>query len=102
MYVRGHKQDVPDIRSSITAHSKDKPSPAANRKQFIELNCDEVAERLRKCGLSDIAVMCEEDKTINGEFFQNLNEEDLKKYFNISGLRLAKFLQMRDSNWVPS
>lgn len=71
------------------------------KKMFKDLNCQELVDRLKFCGLSEIANMCQTER-LNGAFFDNLSDETLRDTMDLKGIQLAKFKQMRDENWVPS
>lgn len=75
--------------------------PTARQKKFKDLDNKELVSRLNLCGLSDFANFCQNEK-LNGKFFQNMAAEILEKNMNLKGIQLAKFIQMRDENWIPS
>ena len=70
------------------------------KKPFKDLNNQELVDRLRQCGLTEISDFCKKEG-LDGSFFSNLPKEALEKDMNIKGIQLAKFIQMRDLNWVP-
>lgn len=76
-------------------------SPTIRQKQFKDLDNNELVSRLIICGLTDFADFCKNEK-LNGSFFQNMSTETLQKNVNLKGIQLAKFIQMRDENWIPS
>ncbi|KAL4236927.1 hypothetical protein ACF0H5_005313 [Mactra antiquata] len=75
--------------------------PFCGAKLFYDLSTDELVERLRLGGLDELAELCFKEK-LNGAFFHNINKERLKKVMGLKNLQLAKFLQMRDENWIPT
>ncbi|XP_045158947.2 uncharacterized protein LOC123524664 isoform X2 [Mercenaria mercenaria] len=82
------------VQPSKVTHSE-------NRKLFKDLNNKELIQRLQLCGLPEMANFCEKEK-LNGSFFKTVKSETLKRDMNLKGIQLAKFIQMRDANWVPT
>lgn len=95
---------------SPTTVQREKPTarviPSSNlsgdfKKEFKDLNSDELVDRLNVCSLHDFAKFCKKEK-LNGAFFTNVSTETLSNDMNLKGIPLHKFIQMRDHNWVPT
>lgn len=85
-----------------TAYVQPSSSRAAvRRKLFTDLNQEELVDRLNACGLKDFASFCKKEK-LNGSFFKGTSTKTLQDKMNLKGIVLAKFIQMRDENWVPT
>ncbi|XP_045158946.2 uncharacterized protein LOC123524663 [Mercenaria mercenaria] len=69
-------------------------------KLFNDLTNEELVERLQLCNLPDMADICKTEN-LDGEFFADVTPEFLKETMCLQGIKLAKFLKMRDENWVP-
>ena len=82
--------------SNITERS-DKPK--TTNKLFQDLTNEELVDRLKLCNLSDLADTCRDEK-LDGAYFTDETPESLKETFMLQGIKLAKFLKMRDENWV--
>lgn len=81
--------------NSIYEHS------LSGKKLFRELSTVELVDRLKQGGLNDLSDLCRRER-LNGSFFLNLSKDTLKKTMGLKNLQLAKFLQMRDENWIPT
>ncbi|XP_060576154.1 uncharacterized protein LOC132733515 isoform X2 [Ruditapes philippinarum] len=121
LFVRGtsltkDSDEATDVHGTSTSHSdastpenlesnanvsKERNNKAknTNHKLFQDLSSEELVERLILCNLHDTAAICKEEK-LDGSFFTDETPESLKDAFGLQGLKLAKFLKMRDENWV--
>jgi hypothetical protein len=92
---------APEKLESNANASKERNNKAknTNHKLFQDLSSEELVERLILCNLHDTAALCKEEK-LDGSFFTDETPESLKDAFGLQGLKLAKFLKMRDENWV--
>lgn len=81
--------------------SSDRPPTTKNQKLFSELTNRELVERLTQCHMAGLAEMCEKNR-LDGGFFKNVSDAELKKDFKLSVIDFLKLKQMRDENWVPS
>lgn len=89
------KPMAPYSPTTVTGTPKDPLKP------FIELNCNELVERLKLCRLQDMAKECETEG-LDGSFFANLDNESLIQVFKLNNMTLLKLKKMRDENWVPN
>ncbi|XP_052257762.1 uncharacterized protein LOC127862608 isoform X2 [Dreissena polymorpha] len=76
-------------------------TPKEQLKSFLELNCNELVERLQLCRMLDMAKACETEG-LDGSFFANMDNESLIQVFKLNTMTLLKFKKMRDENWVPN
>ncbi|KAH3693894.1 uncharacterized protein LOC127862607 isoform X2 [Dreissena polymorpha] len=89
------KPMAPSCPTSMTDTPKDQ------LKLFLELNCNELVERLQLCRMQDMADACETEG-LDGSFFANMDNESLIQVFKLNTMTLLKFKKMRDENWVPN
>lgn len=69
-------------------------------KPFQDLTNEELVERLTLCNIPDLAEICKAEN-LDGAFFEDSTVDFLKETMGLQGLKLAKFLKMKDENWVP-
>lgn len=69
-------------------------------KPFKDLTNEELVERLTLCNIPDVAEICKAEN-LDGAFFEDSTVDFLKETMGLQGLKLAKFLKMKDENWVP-
>lgn len=96
------KQQVvrPILHVPPTSHTASKSNPlSADQKQFYDLTCKELVDRLKRCHMVALAGICEREY-FDGSFFKNISDKELKNDFKLSSIDIVKFRRMRDENWV--
>lgn len=75
-------------------------SSRQTHKLLKDLTNEELVERLHLCNIPDLADICKSEN-LDGAFFEDVSVDFLKETMGLQGLKLAKFLKMKDENWVP-
>ncbi|XP_021357226.1 uncharacterized protein LOC110452841 isoform X2 [Mizuhopecten yessoensis] len=69
--------------------------------KFSTLDTSDLADYLRRCNLNAMAD-CVEEEQLNGSFFLDTTDEDLKSIFGLNQIQIMKFKKMRDEGWEPN
>ena len=77
------------------------PIPTSSASVLERMTCRKLCSRLRKCGMSGLAKVCQE-KSLDGAFFVGLSNDTLMKPpFSLDEFEVTTKLRMIKAGWVP-
>lgn len=104
-WLHHHTENYPKIATDqqtyhMTALKQALAARQPEVKDFAELTCTEIYDRLVLCSMKEVADICRDEK-LDGAYFNDITDEVLSKEpFNLNSFKLDKFRKIQN-NWVP-